>query len=296
MSAEARSYLATALDSIQGAVLVPKEFSWSMLRDSAFTLAAGAVSPFDTYPAIAWALRRANRHSFLQVPTPGAVSRLLDDRIAYIHVPQRGGPAVGLADSLHSAVGEMQAAACGWIVDIRANGGGNMWPMLAGIGPLLGDTLVGSFGGVDSPERWYYKAGVSGILTASGTLDTVTRITIPAVESLDRAVPIAVLIDAGTGSSGEAVAIAFIGRPNTRTFGSRTAGFATVNRGLRLSDGANMVVTTGYNADRRGRVYGEQLVPDSIVEVPAGWPSPTDRVSTAARAWLLQQGTCASRH
>src|SRR5690348_5042975 len=27
----------------------------------------------------------------------------------------------------------------GWVVDLRGNVGGNMWPMLAGIGPLLGE-------------------------------------------------------------------------------------------------------------------------------------------------------------
>ena len=33
----------------------------------------------------------------------------------------------------------------GWIVDLRGNGGGNMWPMLAGIGPILGEGIAGYF-------------------------------------------------------------------------------------------------------------------------------------------------------
>src|SRR4051812_15802719 len=36
-------------------------------------------------------------------------------------------------------------APCGWIVDIRGNRGGSMWPMLAGVGPILGEGLVGEF-------------------------------------------------------------------------------------------------------------------------------------------------------
>src|SRR4051812_19494572 len=32
-----------------------------------------------------------------------------------------------------------QPPAWGWIVDLRQNGGGLMWPMLARIGPLLGE-------------------------------------------------------------------------------------------------------------------------------------------------------------
>jgi C-terminal processing protease CtpA/Prc len=267
---------------------------WARVRDSAFVLADGAQRPYDTYPAIQWALRRVNRHSFLQVPAPGAVSTLIEQRFAYIHVPQRSGEGIPLADSLQTAVRSLQEArACGWIVDLRANGGGNMWPMLAGIGPLLGDSIVGRFGGQADSARWYYKAGVSGILSASGKLDTVTRTTVPAAPMQDVAAPVAVLLDAQTASSGEAVAIAFTGRPNTRMFGTRTAGYATVNRGARLPDGANMVVTTGYSTDRTGHQYGEQLAPDSIVEVPSGWPSATDRVTAAAVHWLKSREACA---
>jgi hypothetical protein len=32
-----------------------------------------------------------------------------------------------------------QSHPAGWVVDLRGNVGGNMWPMLAGIGPLLGE-------------------------------------------------------------------------------------------------------------------------------------------------------------
>jgi hypothetical protein len=288
MSAAARGYLLAALDTIEQNVMRAEGVSWSRIRDSALIIAEGAQRPFDTYPAIDWAARRANKHSFLQVPaTPGAVSTLLEGRIGYIHVPQRGGTAVSLADSLHRAVGALQdSGACGWIVDVRANGGGNMWPMLAGVGPLLGDTLVGSFGGQQESPRWYYRNGLSGILFASGRVDTITRVTVPPVQPRNAAAPVAVLFDAGTGSSGEAVVIAFLGRPGTRSFGSPSAGFATVNRGARLADGANLVITTGHNADRLGRVYGDQLQPDSQVALPTGWPSSTDRVTAAALRWL----------
>jgi C-terminal processing protease CtpA/Prc len=44
----------------------------------------------------------------------------------------------------------------GWIVDLRGNTGGNMWPMLAGVGPILGEGLAGHFiepNGVEEP--WF---------------------------------------------------------------------------------------------------------------------------------------------
>lgn len=291
MSDEAREFLRTGLDSIQRVALRSDTLSWPQIRDSAFAIAAGAERPIDTYPAISWALRRSNKHSFLQVAAPGAVSTIIDGRIGYIHVPQRGGAGVALADSLHLAVRTLlEGGVCGWIVDVRANGGGNMWPMLAGIGPLLGDSLVGAFTGPDE-QRWYYSRGISAILRAGGRVDTITRITIPPTDPAPTA-PMAVLFDAGTGSSGEAVVVAFLGRPMTRTFGSPSAGFATVNRGLRLPDSANMVVTIGYNRDRTGRVYVDQLTPDVLVPLPSGWPSYTDRVTRAAARWVRDQSSC----
>lgn len=294
MNLRARAYLLAALDTIQAVTVRGDTVSWRLVRDSAFYFAAGADRESDTYAAIAWALHRANKHSFLQVPEPGAVSELLAGGLGYIHVPQRGGAGIALADSLHRAVANLAAAgACGWIVDLRDNGGGNMWPMLAGIGPLLGDSLVGMFGTGPDAERWYYADGTSGIRHSNGTVEVVTRITVPPVHLRERFPPVAVLLDDGTGSSGEAVAIAFVSRPNTKSFGSPTAGFATVNRGARLADSANMVVTTGYNSDRSGVTHPDRLLPDVLIpSPPPGWPTPRDRVARTAASWLAQTPAC----
>ena len=43
----------------------------------------------------------------------------------------------------------------GWIIDLRGNTGGNMWPMLTGIGPILGDGAVGSFVAADGNVTWF---------------------------------------------------------------------------------------------------------------------------------------------
>ena len=297
VSAESRTYLMAALDTIAAVTLGRDTMPWSLIRDSAFHYAAGARRPSDTYGAIDWALRRANKHSFLQARRPGAVSELIDSRYGYIHIPQRGGAATALADSLHDAVRTLHSAgACGWIVDLRGNGGGNMWPMVAGIGPLLGDSIVGYFGTAPDAHAWFYRHGVSGILRPGGAIDTASRVSVEPVVLRGTPTPVAVLIDGVTGSSGEALAAAFRGRQNTRSFGSATAGFATVNRGSRLPDGANMVVTTGYYGDRHRNPIGERLEPD--VPVPGsvpGWPYPTDRVARAAAGWLASQSACTSR-
>jgi carboxyl-terminal processing protease len=297
MSSEARAYLTAALDTIESVTLGRDSLPWPQVRDSAFYYAFGARKPADTYGAIEWALRRVNKHSFLQAAQPGAVSELIDGRYGYIRVPQRGGAATALADSLHTAVRSLEAqAACGWIVDLRGNGGGNMWPMLAGIGPLLGDSVVGYFGTTPDAEAWYYRRGTSGVVSPGRAVETASRITVEPVELREATPPVAVLIDGATGSSGEGVAVSFRGRPNTRSFGSPTAGFATANRGSRLPDGANMVVTTGSYADRHRTPIGDRLAPDeSVGGGVQGWPFPTDRVAQAAMRWLSTRPLCSDR-
>lgn len=294
LSAEAENFLNTALDSLQSVMLGADTVPWPVVRDSAHLIAAGARTPSDTYGAINWALRRVNKHSFLQTSPPGAVSRHLNGRYGYIHIPQRGGAGIALADSLHTAVGELDSlGVCGWIVDLRVNGGGNMWPMLAGIGPLLADSVVGQFGAGTDADRWYYSGGVSGVLHSDGSVDTITSVTVDPVMVTEPLAPVAVLMDRVTASSGEALVVAFRGRPETRFFGEPTASFATINRGLRLPDGTNMVVTTGFYVDRTGVQHGEQLVPDSLIpHAPGSWPFATDRASTVAAEWLSGRPAC----
>src|SRR2546423_7736521 len=94
-------------------------------------------------------------------------------------------------------------------------------------------------------------------------------------------------------SSGEATLLAFLGRPNVRTFGDSTAGYNSVNNGFRLSDGAHLVITVGYSRDRLGRAHALSVAPDEIVHQAADTAvdAPLDR----ARSWLLSEPTCTGR-
>ena len=76
------------------------------------------------------------------------------------------------------------------------------------------------------------------------------------------AAPVAVLTDGRTASSGEAVAVAFRGRPDVRTFGAATAGMTSANETHRMRDGAVIVVTVADFADHRRTVYRGPLPPD----------------------------------
>jgi carboxyl-terminal processing protease len=177
----------------------------------------------------------------------------------------------------------------GWIVDLRGNTGGNMWPMLTGIGPILGDGPTGSFVAADGNVTWFYQDGKTGtrnpggVETVSLTLDEEPALRTPSPA------PVAVLVDSSTASSAEAITIAFHGRPDTRFFGTHTAGKSTAVQPFKLDDGAELYLTTAIDADRSGKSYPDGFTPDQIVSV-SGSSMPqenNDLVIQAAQTWLV---------
>jgi hypothetical protein len=176
----------------------------------------------------------------------------------------------------------------GWIVDLRGNTGGNMWPMLTGIGPILGDGPAGSFVAADGNVTWFYQDGKTGtrnpggVETVSLTLDEEPALRTPSPA------PVAVLVDSSTASSAEAITIAFHGRPDTRFFGTHTAGKSTAVQPFKLDDGAELYLTTAIDADRSGKSYPDGFTPDQVVSV-SGSSMPqenNDVVIQAAQTWL----------
>jgi C-terminal processing protease CtpA/Prc len=321
MSAPARIYLNSALDVMQNYSFYRKTIDWTTLRANAIASAdaARAQDPAATYPAIRAALTAlGDHHSFFQPPVASAAAaapatstiaahpadsldgEIVGGRYGYVRVPTyapvNGGTATqgtAFADTLQALIKSTDAAApCGWIVDLRHNSGGNMWPMLAGVGPILGEGVnLGAFVDPDgNVTRWYYTAGVSG--TVAGTAATPAARTSRAAYVLRASSPpAAVLTDARTASSGEAIAVAFRGRPNTRTFGSATFGVPTANAGHTLSDGGVIWLMSALDMDRTGKQYIDPLPPDEQVSATAA-PATDDATAGAALAWLAAQPAC----
>jgi carboxyl-terminal processing protease len=151
----------------------------------------------------------------------GKLHKLGSHTIASIVIPMFVGEKGELfAAKLHRILRELEAAKpCGWIVDLRGNTGGNMWPMLVGVGPILGEGDVGAFKSDSGMiEKWRYQDGEASIIGSNGPEEVAAKIT-GTVYRLKNAPAAAVLIDRGTASSGEAIAVAFRGRNQTRSFG-----------------------------------------------------------------------------
>jgi C-terminal processing protease CtpA/Prc len=106
-------------------------------------------------------------------------------------------------------------------------------------------------------------------------------------------------IPRGIARSGEAVAVAFHGRPRTRFFGQPTAGLADSNSTLRLPDGAIMNVMSAVDVDRNGQRFGEKVMPDETIDgttpgvtLGATLGTMNDPVVVAATRWVSRQTSC----
>ena len=298
LAPEAQRELDSALAIVRRGSLWRDTVTWSRVEPEVRALAAGSETASDTYPAIRALLARlGDHHSFLMRPqgatafrtggaeNPRPLVRVQMDGIGYISVPAYAGADQAAAtayvravhDSLVRAVAN-GAGTCRWILDLRTNGGGNMWPMLGGLRPFAGEAGLGSFvSATGSGPLWH----------ARDQVDLQPPPTLAPLESAN----VAVLTGPRTASSGEAVTISFIGRPRTRTFGLPTAGLSTANATMILPDGAMILLTTAVEADRTGRRYGEKLTPDEVI--PAGATGATDDPQAdRAIEWLKSQ-SCA---
>lgn len=181
---------------------------------------------------------------------------------------------------------------CGWIIDLRGNTNYDLWPMLAGIGPILGDGVVGGFRDADGNlVKWFYHDGKSGIRDLLGVEHNQASVTGKPYRSKSSAL-IAVLMDRKTTNSAEAIAVTLKGRPMTRFFGEPIS-ITSIQR-FPLSDGANLVLTVGVYVDRVGGEYAEGLNPDELIPLTGRNPrAGEDAVIHAALGWIGEQSECA---
>lgn len=297
-----RTYLTEALDMIQQNALHRDSVNWPKVRERALLMISGQTTYSGCYPAIRYALGKLkDKHSFLMGATaasewsqpdaeafremPLTTGEMLDGKIACLKMPavSSGSDALNtwFADQLHNLLDSLdQMQPKGWILDLRGNGGGNCWPMLAGIGPLLGEGVCGYFivPGEEKPATWLYRKGAAGIGKT-----VITKVGRKPYKLRQKQAPVAVLTGPRTGSSGEVVTVAFRKRPNTRSFGEPTAGLSTGNQSYPLRDGAQILLTTSIYADREGVLYGSKIVPD---EVLAPGADGKDAALEAAVKWL----------
>jgi hypothetical protein len=283
-------------DSVQWEQLITKE-------KASLTQSTGCE---DAYKAVqSFIDKLKEKHSFIMPPLkaavyngninssqPGASNKkltgdithgLIEGNIAYINVPWIATTDQKLcrlfADSIQSVIKTFdQKGISRWIVDLRKNTGGNCWPMLAGLGPLLGNGIHGFF---VSPKQYIpirYENGIvmQGKQPRCSVNNPYTMITANKT--------ILVLTGENTASAGEIVALAFKGLDNVFLYGEPTAGLTTANASYSLSDGSMLVLTVCKEADRNKKIIEGKIHPDELIKKSPG--NNSDDIMTSAVMYL----------
>ena len=291
ISNEAYNYLTEALAYLEKGSVNKTFINWDSLKEEVYKKASNAVVPSDTYDAIKLAISLlGDNHSFFMVPNEvsyletknndqDSKALLIDHDIGYLLVPTcwvlSENAIREFALSLQQKIQDMDNELSKWIVDLRGNMGGNMWPMVLGLRPLI---RAETFGFFSDGSGEYYPWKFDGMSVKVSDFEIYT-LNAPSYQLKASNLRIAVLVDHQTGSSGEATAIAFIGGDQTRVFGQKTGGFTSANEAIKLSDRAVIVLATTYLSDRLGKIYRDGITPDQITE--AG-----DSTLDAAIHWL----------
>jgi hypothetical protein len=163
----ATQYISAVCDTIKKHSLLRDSFNVKELKNTALKIAGNSKTYSDCHLAVNYLLESlrpyGDHHSFLMKANEvknwekngSEVSKIqfatykVVDSCGYILVPPfHGGnkeQMVAYADSLQHAIQTLYASGIkGWIIDLRQNTGGNMAPMIAGLGPLFSADKLGS--------------------------------------------------------------------------------------------------------------------------------------------------------
>jgi len=198
-------------------------------------------------------------------------SQVLGKNTGYIRIPGNSDFSFkkvdSIANDISTHINEINSAKIkAWIIDLRMNTGGNMYPILLGLKEFIGsDNVV--FGGFrnskgESSGQWEIQDGkmlIDGI-----ELVRQVSLTMP----IKKDIPIVVLTSCYTASAGEMTAISLIGSKNTLIVGEPTADYTTAVQGFSINADAGLNLSTDYVVDRSSKVYKSHIQPD--IEVIGG--------------------------
>ena len=230
-----------------------------------------------------WTLMQSGKYLF--------ESKLLENSIGYIRIPgMLMGDNVKMSKEIRDAVCNLKSQKAGkWIIDLRYNSGGNMYPMFEGIAELLGEGIVAGTQNPNGKQISTWK-----IKDSNFYYDEYRAVDLPNKCSFRKLPKIAVLTSAYTASSGEAVAVAFKKRPNTKFFGSKTAGYTTVTDWTKLAKDLFMTISTTYYADRTGIPYKKYVDVDVQTKFFMPEEGESDEAIKKASKWLMHNNTSSS--
>lgn len=255
---------------------------WKSTYEECLKMIENAESYEDTYPAIKKALSVCGgKHSMLMTKSESQSTSdsydevlptvSLDGDIAIIKLPDFLGTAEAgrkYAKVAEDFIHENRDKINGVVLDLRGNTGGDMGPMATAVSSLLpdGELMYYHYRSYDVPVTLK-----DGVISNAGTGGK----SLYPDEKLK--VPVAILTDDMTASSGEALTLCFRGLENVKTFGAPTAGYTSVNMLYSLYDGAQMYLTVAFDKARTGEIFKETSIEPDVA---------TDSPLEAALEWL----------
>lgn len=313
-----KKFIDSALNTMQRKSVFSKNVNWKSIRDTAYALTKDAKTFMEAAPGIKYAFNAlGDKHGWLvfrdevyrnpdfkndtsrltenikqaALKGPRIYAGIVKNEFAYISIPFFGGQTAAqmnafaqrIQDSLFNIINENTK---GIIIDLRLNAGGNMFPMIAGLSNILGETdfaIAPAANGNGIERNTITKNGVS----LNGNIITP----LPKTYGDLSAHPVAIILGPVTGSAGECVAAGFVGRDKTVFVGESTAGFTTANDGFLLhADDYGMVLAVDYLRDRYGNIYFEDVKPDiSVIGGNDFFDRDNDKKIQAAVNWLEKQ-------
>lgn len=255
---------------------------WKSTYEECLKMIENAESYEDTYPAIKKALSVCGgKHSMLMTKSESQSTSdsynevlptvSLNGDIAVIKLPDFLGTAEAgrkYAKVAEDFIHENRDKVNGVVLDLRGNTGGDMGPMATAVSSLLpdGELMYYHYRSYDVPVTLK-----DGVISNAGTGGK----SLYPEEKLN--VPVAILTDDMTASSGEALTLCFRGLENVKTFGAPTAGYTSVNMLYSLYDGAQMYLTVAFDKARTGEIFKETSIEPDVA---------TDSPLEAALEWL----------
>lgn len=247
---------------------------WKSTYEECLKMIENAESYEDTYPAIKKALSVCGgKHSILMTKSESQSTSdsydevlptvSLNGDIAVIKLPDFLGTAEAgrkYAKVAEDFIHENRDKIKGVVLDLRGNTGGDMGPMATAVSSLLpdGELMYYHYRSYDVPVTLK-----DGVISNAGTGGK----SLYPEEKLN--VPVAILTDDMTASSGEALTLCFRGLENVKTFGAPTAGYTSVNMLYSLYDGAQLYLTVAFDKARTGEVFEEtRIVPNVVTDSP----------------------------
>lgn len=148
-----------------------------------------------------------------------------------------------------------------WIVDLRGNSGGNVYPMIQALLPFIRKGTLGYFE-YKTGDRKAWKYNKSGLFVGDKKILKSNK---KEYQLKNKSSNTAILINNQTASSAEMLSIIFKEMPNCKLIGDKTKGLTTGNKSIKMDKHSTLNLTTSRMLDKWG-VYNHRIAPDIFLE------------------------------